>query len=162
MWRHEQVLQYTGVPLVDGIDSARQLIENFRSRFREHRSGLVWAIASRSDDRVIGESSVFRLQAEHRKAEIGCTFGPSGWGHGYAREALTAVVEYLFNDLPFFQLNRLVAETDPRNTPAIRLLESLGFRQEALLREYYFERGQFVDQYIYTLLRREHNAPVGQ
>ena len=63
--------------------------------------------------------------------DIGFAFFPAYWGHGYAREAVAATLEHARRDIG---LGRVVAITSPDNTGSIRLLESVGFVQEGMLR----------------------------
>ena len=74
------------------------------------------------DDRLIGDIGVHFLP--DGQAEIGYTLSPAHQGHGYAREAVRAVLDVLF-----LQMNkhRVSASADPRNVPSIRLLLALGF-----------------------------------
>jgi RimJ/RimL family protein N-acetyltransferase len=73
-------------------------------------------------------------------------------GKGYAREAVTLLVEYLFAGYP---VERIIAFTDEENKPAQRLLQSLGFQQEGALRRSMFRDGQWQDILIYGTLRQE-------
>jgi aminoglycoside 6'-N-acetyltransferase len=60
------------------------------------------------------------------------TLAAAQQGHGYATEAVRAVVHYAFRQLA---MHRVISRTDARNLPAQRLLERLGFRQEGEFRE---------------------------
>lgn len=70
------------------------------------------------DGRVIGKAGCWRLP------EIGYILAPHAWGQGYALEALSAVIPYLFTRPG---VNRLVADVDPRNAASLRLLARQGF-----------------------------------
>jgi RimJ/RimL family protein N-acetyltransferase len=52
-------------------------------------------------------------------------------------------------------LNRIEADTDPRNLAATRVLEKLGFMREGLLRERWITAGQKSDSALYGLLRSD-------
>ncbi len=63
-----------------------------------------------------------------RGEEFRCTgyeFAPAFWGNGYAPEAVSAVVAYLFESL---NAPAVVAYTRPENHRSVRLLEKAGFR----------------------------------
>lgn len=64
------------------------------------------------------------------KAELGYATLPSAWGKGYATEACRAVVRFAFEEL---RLTRLTANHLTENTASARVLEKLGFREEARL-----------------------------
>ena len=54
-----------------------------------------------------------------------------------------------------YAANRIAAFTDVENVPARRLLESLGFRMEGVLRRSSFRDGQWRDLASYAVLREE-------
>ena len=67
-------------------------------------------------------------------------------------EAMSAILTYGFTDLG---LHRIEADIDPRNTRSRSLLLKLGFTYEGNLRQRYFFRGQFEDEYYFGLLKDE-------
>lgn len=71
------------------------------------------------------------MDRKNNTAELGYMLRPDRQGHGYAREAATAIVEHGFQTRG---LRRIYADTDPENTGSVRLLESLGFKLEGHLR----------------------------
>jgi RimJ/RimL family protein N-acetyltransferase len=103
-------------------------------------------------EELIGTVSLFALDLGNRRAEIGYALHRSAWGHGYAAEAVTGVVDHAFGELG---LNRLEADIDPRNEASARLLERLGFRREGLLRERWIVAGEVSDSALYGLLRSD-------
>ncbi|PTS77735.1 GNAT family N-acetyltransferase [Sphingomonas sp. HMWF008] len=88
-----------------------------------------WSITVKGSDRAIGT-----LAAGERRpgvAEIGYLLVRSAWGQGYAREAVSRLLDRLFADEGY---RRVFADTDPDNAPSNALLESLGFTMEGRLR----------------------------
>ena len=111
-----------------------------------------FAIINKNENRLIGDMGIIFTGHEKMQAEIGCTLNTDFQGKGYATEALTAMVNYLFVAL---KKHRVVASIDPRNTASIRLIERLGFRKEAHFKESYYLRGNWVDDIIYAKLKTE-------
>jgi RimJ/RimL family protein N-acetyltransferase len=70
-------------------------------------------------------------------------------------EALSALLDYAFTEL---NLNRVEADTDPRNERSTRVLDRLEFSKEGLFRERCIVDGEISDSAMYGLLRREWNA----
>ncbi|MGN8247247.1 GNAT family N-acetyltransferase [Cellulomonas soli] len=62
-----------------------------------------------------------------RTWQVGYVFHPGHWGHGYATEAVTALIDELVLD----GAHRVVARCDPRNTRSWSLLDRVGLRREA-------------------------------
>jgi RimJ/RimL family protein N-acetyltransferase len=101
---------------------------------------------------LLGTCALWGINAQCRRAEIGYILGSRSWGHGYMHEALSALLDYGFTEL---NLNRVEADTDPRNQRSARLLDRLGFSQEGLFRERCILEGEVSDAAMYGLLRRE-------
>ena len=72
------------------------------------------------DGRLIGKAGLYRFP------DIGYIFRPDAWGHGFASEALIAVIDRAFVK---HELAAIWADVDPRNVRSLRLLGRLGFRE---------------------------------
>jgi RimJ/RimL family protein N-acetyltransferase len=83
---------------------------------------------------------------------VGYAIMPSEQSKGYGTEALQLMVDYLFHSK---QVNRIKANTDPENLASQRLLEKSGFKHEATTRKSSFVRGEWRDEYRYSMLREE-------
>ncbi len=85
-------------------------------------------------------------------AEFGYWLGEAYWGRGVATEAVRLFLPYAFTSFPVDRIQALVKAWNPASA---RVLEKNGFSLEARLREHVFKDGEFVDQLIYGLLRKE-------
>ena len=93
--------------------------------------------------------------------DIGYIVAMDRQGQGIARECTAAVIAHLFaRSLGEGGARKLTAEVDTRNTPSIRLLESLGFTREAHLREHETTHAGLCDVLLYGLLAREWQGPA--
>jgi RimJ/RimL family protein N-acetyltransferase len=61
-------------------------------------------------------------------------------------------LDFLFEEVGS---RRVLALCDSRNEPSWRLMEKLGMQREAELREHFRLGGQWCDELVYGLLRRE-------
>ena len=66
--------------------------------------------------------------------EIGYWLGQDSWGHGYATEAVQALLPYCFDALG---LDRVTANVDVENTASRRVLEKAGFRGTGMVDVWY-------------------------
>lgn len=132
------------------------LLREIHHNFSNH-SYLKWGIALRTDDSIVGTVTLFHLDLEQGRAEIGYALARSQWGKGYMHEALQRLLEYAFEAL---QLRRIEADVDPRNAGSIKTLERLGFQREGFLRERWYVDGEIQDAFFYGLLRRDWKPPV--
>lgn len=81
--------------------------------------------------------------------EIGYIVAMHRQGQGVARECSQALIDHLWSE----GARKLTAEVDTRNTPSVRLLESLGFTREAHFREHDATHIGMCDVYWYGKLR---------
>lgn len=150
-----EVMRYWSSPPMEELADARHLLADVHTKFRR-KTYYQWGIARREDDRVIGTCTLFHLELDNRRAEIGYALGRESWGQGYVAEALGALLTYTFDALG---LHRLEADVDPDNARSIKTLERLGFQKEGYLRERWIVSGKVMDTLLFGLLRREWPGP---
>jgi RimJ/RimL family protein N-acetyltransferase len=122
------------------------------SRLEQDDDALAWAVERLEDGRLLGSVNAWWRSVEHAQGEIGFVLARDVQRQGYAREAVTALVDLLFREL---DLRRVYGTTDGRNTASAGLMSSLGMRQEAHLRECERFKGEWSDVLIYAVLRTE-------
>jgi len=114
------------------------------------------AICLRADGRVIGRVDVFDIEPYNGNAAFGIGIGnPTDRGHGHGRDAVEALVDYLFGQL---RLERVWLSTDADNLHAQHVYESVGFRREGVLRHAYYQDGRYQDDVRMAILREEWRA----
>jgi RimJ/RimL family protein N-acetyltransferase len=149
-----EVMRYwSSLPLTD-IEGARRLLAHIHDSFRQ-RTLFQWGIARRADDRIIGTCTLFNIDRENRRAELGYALGREHWKQGYMQEALRALLDFYFEEL---NMHRIEADVDPRNLSSAKSLERLGFQREGYLRERWLVGGETQDALFFGLLRREWQA----
>lgn len=89
---------------------------------------------------------------EHRQGEMGGSLSPEFHGLGYAPEIYGALLELAFTH---HDLHRVVGRCDGRNAPSVRSLEKAGLRQEAHFVENEFVKGEWTDEIVLAILRRD-------
>ena len=88
--------------------------------------------------------------------EIGYFLVPSERGKGYCTEAVNIMVDYLFLSKDMI---RIQACTELRNIASQKVLEKVGFKKEGTIRKSIFNRGEWKDAYLYSILREEWKEP---
>jgi RimJ/RimL family protein N-acetyltransferase len=151
IFSNSEVMRYwSTVPLPNQAAAAelqREIAEG-----NESEKMFKWGLALRDSNIVIGTTTLFNLNLDNGRAELGYAMGRAYWGKGYMNEALKAFVSHAFEVMG---LRRLEADVDPRNAASIRTLERLGFQREGFLRERWHVNGEIQDAIFYGLLRRE-------
>jgi ribosomal-protein-alanine N-acetyltransferase len=146
-----EVQQYNDEPLEDEA-AALDFIQHLNADY-DAQHNILWAMTLRDENRVFGLCGFGYWDRMHQRSAIGYDMARSHWGQGLALEALAEVLRFGFERM---QLHRIEAETVLDNTRSVRLLERLGFQREGSRREFTLEAdGQFHDDVIYGLLRRE-------
>ncbi len=113
------------------------------------------AVECKADSKVIG--NIYLGKRDCESLELGYVFNRRYWSKGYATESGAKLTERLFES----GIHRIYAECDPKNTASWELLERLGFRREAFLRQnVYFKKDEsgkplWKDTYIYAKLNEE-------
>lgn len=141
-------MRFVPRPLARTLDDARAHIDNIHAE-QTAGTSATWAITRHTDPAMIGIIGLFRIQAEHHRAELGYMLLPAHWGQGLMREAIEAVVRHAFHGLGFHSIEAVV---DPQNTASIRVLEHNGFVREGLFHENMLHNGTFHDSAVYSKL----------
>jgi RimJ/RimL family protein N-acetyltransferase len=129
--------------------------ERTRSVLTEAGQVLALAIVVRETGRLVGDIILMWLEAEHRGGEVGYIIGPEHQGHGYATEAVRAVLALGFDGLG---LHRITGRIDARNPASGRVLTKAGMRQEAVLVENEWFKGEWSTEVEFAILDREWRA----
>ncbi len=113
---------------------------------------LQYAVALKTTNQLIGDCAVHTLESQPDIVEIGFTVAPEFHGQGYATEAVTGLLGYLFAKL---NKHKVIAYSNVENESSVRLLERVGMRREGYLLQNYKSKGKWVDEYLYAILQQE-------
>ncbi len=150
-WSDVDVTEFMSLDPFKTIEETEEMIMLLTS-LPENNQGIRWAITRKEDDKIIGTCGFHNHKPEHFRAEMGYELGREYWNQGIMTEALPAIMDYGFNCLNY---NRIEAFVNYGNVRSAGLLERMGFKLDGVLREYEFNRGNFVDQYCYSLLKKD-------
>ena len=128
-----------------------------KAAITEAGQALGLGVTLAGSNHVIGDLMLAWHSKEHMGGEIGYVINPEYSGQGYATEACRALLPLAFDGL---RLHRLVGRVDARNIASCNVLRRLGFRQEALLVENEWFKGEWTDEIDFGLLAREWRAAV--
>ncbi|MET9377423.1 GNAT family N-acetyltransferase [Streptomyces sp. NPDC003035] len=136
LWTDPDVRLHLGGPVVDQVVRIRQR--------RIVGAPGVHAVVRAPDGILLGLVTV-EPAAREGETEVSYQFLPEYWGHGYAREAVAAVVERTLERAP-----SVVAVTQRANDRSRRLLEAIGMVHAA----------SFVEFEAHQVLYRRTGGPV--
>jgi RimJ/RimL family protein N-acetyltransferase len=117
----------------------------------EHDGAVVGDFMLRVED-AWAQAEVTDL-AKATQAELGWVLDPRHTGHGYATEAVRALLDHCFDEL---RVRRVVASCFLANTASARLMERVGMRREGhAVAESLHRSGRWLDTVTYAVLATE-------
>ncbi len=129
-----------------------------RAAERRARTGSSLPLAIRYRGRLVGQVTVDNVvHGALRSGHLGYWLDQDVSGRGIASLAVALVCDHAFTAVG---LHRLQADVRPENRPSRRLVERLGFREEALFRAYLDIDGDWRDHIGYALLSSDHRGGV--
>jgi RimJ/RimL family protein N-acetyltransferase len=135
----------------EGLSQA--LDRRLRAPFLEGEGDILELAAElRSTGEFVGAMTFFHRSTAHARGEIGYTIAPHFTGRGFAREGATALLRIGFSLLG---LHRIEAQCDARNLASARVMQAIGMRQEAHLRQNEFVKGEWTDELVFAMLADE-------
>jgi aminoglycoside 6'-N-acetyltransferase len=147
------VAKYQGWDAPYGIEAAKTFIQEMKERHPGTRGEWYQiALELKASGEMIGDCAFHVLVQDGQQAEIGVTLSRRYQRNGYATEALTRLLEYLFREL---ELHRVEATCDVENLASAKLLERIGMRREGHLHENIWFKGAWGSEYTYALLKKE-------
>jgi RimJ/RimL family protein N-acetyltransferase len=118
--------------------------------FKKLKNVFVKAVEVRKKDthELIGDVGIHFLKSDPFVVELGCTLNKYHQGKGYATEALTETISYLFGKL---NKRHILASIDPQNEKSIKLVERLGFRKETSSTKSVLANHKWPDDLVYSI-----------
>ena len=118
---------------------------------RQNGSGYAWVATLKEEpESFLGMLSMYNVTPKHKRAEIGYWLFPQHWNKGYTAEGFEAIIGFASSQL---DLHRIAAEVEPHNYGSRKVLQKLGFMQEATLRDYEIDKnGNYLDLEIWSRL----------
>jgi ribosomal-protein-alanine N-acetyltransferase len=156
LFSSEAVMQFMDVERFESISEAAQMVTFFREKMSSGE-GLRWAVCYKENNELIGTCGYHHISRSNFKAEIGYDLIPAFWGKGIMTQAIHELLKFGFEQM---ELNRVEAIVDPTNINSYKLLDRLGFQREGFHRQSFFEKGRFIDVYIYSMLSSDFKNEV--
>lgn len=147
-----RVVRYQSNDVIDEAGTKEYLAKSIAAQHETPRKVFDLAVTEPRDDRYLGRCGLAIHRAEHKEAELWFNLRHDLWGKGIATEATVALIDFGFRELG---LHRIYGDADPRNVGSWRVMEKLGFRREAHLRENWWLKGEWCDSFIYAVLEHE-------
>ena len=125
---HPEVARYQSWQAPYPVQSAEALVHEMEGRRLDQPGWTQIGIELRATGQLVGDVAFENRDAS--EAAVGYSLAPAHWGHGYATEAVGAVVAH---GLDVIGYDLVVAEVAPENAASIAVLGRLGFAREGTL-----------------------------
>lgn len=102
---------------------------------------------------VIGMANLVSINFKDGNAELGLLLDKKHQNKGFGKEIVYSLMNYAFNEL---RLNRLETTIIATNKPSLSLfLNKCGWKQEGILKSWYFRQGHYIDKHLLGILKEE-------
>jgi RimJ/RimL family protein N-acetyltransferase len=144
----EQARRFGWFPDRSTHETARAAFERWARDWAENGATRAFAMRRADSGELLGGCQL-RL-CEKQMAELSYWTFPQHRGHGFARRAAALVCRFAFDNL---RVERIEAYVEPDNVASRRVVESVGFREEGIVRKREVTRhGERRDMTLYGLL----------
>lgn len=145
-----ETMRFIPRPLITNKEEAMAFLKVIDENVDKNLA-INWAITIKGIDKMIGIAGIYRIQPENYRGEIGYMIMPQYHNKGFITEAAKAITYFGFNQL---NLNSIEAVIAPENSASEKVLIKNGYIKEGHFIEKECYNGIFLDNVIYTLLKR--------
>lgn len=147
-----EVAKYDWYKPIVTKDDAVSIINRYSKEFK-NKEEITWGVARKSDNKIIGYCCLGSFNDDSIRSEIGYGFNRDEWNKGYATEAIKVLVKFGFEVM---SLNRIEAQVTLGNDFSVKALKKANFLQEGIVRERTIMKGEFVDDVILAIIKKDY------
>jgi RimJ/RimL family protein N-acetyltransferase len=145
-----EVDEFNTLGIPESLRQTEMLLEEWLERQAAvPRMSYVFCVRTIDSEQFIGLMALNLGKPNYRNAEVWYKTHPVHWGRGYTTEALKHLIQFGFEEL---NLHRIEAGCAVANIASIKVLEKAGMTREGRKRQILPIRGQWVDNYFYSIL----------
>ena len=140
------------LPWVDNMQVVEHAGNYIVNCIRQAAERTDFAYAIMFDGNMVGRIGMHHINQQNKIGEIGYWLAGGMQGRGIVAKCCTALISYGFNELG---LNRIEIKCATGNDKSRAIPEKLKFKREGILRQAEWLNGNFVDLYLYSMLKEE-------
>lgn len=138
------------------LDDTFEFLNSYVFKNYERQVPEPWAIVLKENpEMVIGTVGLDWKNRDLKCMELRYALSQVFWGAGVMTEAAHAVLDYAFHH---YQLKRIEAKTLVGNSNSQKVLRKLGFQEEGTLRCVTYQKGQFTDVKMFSVIDTDRAA----
>lgn len=117
-------------------------------------SQLTYAIRYKQDNTIIGSTSYYDIQEQHKRLTLGYSwYKPNFWRTKVNPECKLLILKQAFEN---WDMQRIEIGTDARNTHSYHAIKKLGAKQEGILRNHMIlHDGAITDTILFSIIASE-------
>lgn len=139
--------EYTDTRPDKDLEETRLYIHKMNNGVDENK-WIIWAIEHKQSQKVVGSISIWNIDIEQKRGELGYGIAPGFQNRGLMKEALSCVINYGFNVM---KLGALEAYTEENNFKSIKLLEGCRFTEVNRVDEQGYHSDRIYHMVVYRL-----------
>ena len=148
----DQVTKHLTWPTHAGVEVTRMVLADWTAGYAGDKF-YQWAIVLKENGpEPIGSISAVHIKEKTRCATMGYCMSRTHWGKGIMAEALTAIIDFFFEEVG---INRVEADHDPNNPASGRVMEKAGMTHEGTMRQAGHSNQGIIDVSRWAILRQD-------
>ena len=156
MLGHPDVARFTARKPLVRVGDAITLLRNVGLDYAT-RTAIRWGVVLKGEQKIVGTVGLHDWERYHRHIAIGFDLHRDHWGKGIGQEVVQAVCAYAFD---YLSVHRVEAHVMKGNRSSQRLLESVGFEHEGVLRRRMYKDGRQYDVSVYAVILSSGIDPI--
>lgn len=138
----------SGIPYIYTRKDQEKIFEK-----RKENEDYIFAIESLDHGKFIGGACIKNIDWKNSHCEIALFISPNNWGNGFGLDTLKILLKFVFQQM---NLNKIKLKAYSFNKRAQSIYKKIGFKEEGALREEIFRDGEYHDEFIFGLLKKEY------
>lgn len=126
--------------------SEEEAKKDIKNSLRESKRGLRYYFLVRDGKKRVGILDIYKINRHDKKASIGYGIIREHWGKGFGSAVCKIGLAFMKKKL---KLHSVEATADPHNKASQKVLEKNGFALLGIAKDYYQDRGKFIDMALY-------------
>ena len=147
---YPEVAKFNTIGIPKDYNTTREVMRAaVEDQTKDPRTQYAWTVRVKRDNTFLGEAGMSLYASRYRCGNIFYNLMPTHWGHGYATEVASALVQFGFDIL---HLHRIEAGAATENIASVRVLEKVGMTREGIGRKILPTPDGWKDNYRYAML----------
>ncbi|MFW9820989.1 MAG: GNAT family N-acetyltransferase [Candidatus Thorarchaeota archaeon] len=147
----KNLVTYLSLGPLKTLEQSKRLIKSYLKYWDTNYQFNYIIEYNKVDRNKIGSVSLWNVNWQHWRAQIGIWLVPSFWGKGLAEKSLNLLKNIAFYHL---KLNRIEAYIAIDNKRSISLFKTCDFNEEGTLKQYLNFQGHFHDAVVMACLKK--------